>query len=88
MSEIKDYSKLALEDLLIEQKKLKKQQLFTAGLIGMLIGVIIYGLIIKGFGWLYIGISVFMIYIINSGSKKLKQHLELIKAEILKKNPA
>ena len=88
MSEIKDYSKLSLEELVTEQKKIKKQQMYTAGLIGMLIGVIVYGLVINGFGWLYIGISVFMIYIINSGSKKLKQHQELIKAEISKKSAA
>lgn len=88
MSEIKDYSKLTLEELLVEQKKIKKQQMYTAGLIGMLIGVIVYGLVINGFGWLYIGISLFMIYIINNGSKKLKQHQELIKAEIAKKGAA
>jgi hypothetical protein len=85
MSEIKDYSKLTLEELLVEQKKIKKQQMYTAGLIGMLIGVIVYGLVINGFGWLYIGISLFMIYIINNGSKKLKQHQELISAEIGKR---
>ncbi|MCP9764084.1 hypothetical protein [Lacihabitans soyangensis] len=88
MSEIKDYSKLSLEELVAEQKKIKKQQMYTAGLIGMLVGVIVYGLVINGFGWLYIGISVFMIYIINSGSKKLKLHQELIKAEISKKSAA
>ncbi|HLO43646.1 MAG TPA: hypothetical protein VK175_04880 [Leadbetterella sp.] len=88
MSEIKDYSKLTLEELLVEQKKIKKQQMYTAGLIGMLIGVIVYGLVINGFGWLYIGISLFMIYIIYNGSKKLMQHQELIKAEIAKKGAA
>ncbi len=82
MSEIKVYSKLTLEELVIEHKKLKKQQFYIAILIGILIGTIIYGLVIKGFGWLYISISIFMIYIINNGSKNLKQHLEQIKAEI------
>ncbi len=86
MSEIKDYSKLSLEELATEQKKIKNQQISTALLIGMLVGVIVYGLVINGFGWLYIGISLFLIYIINSGSKKLKQHQELIKSEISKKN--
>jgi hypothetical protein len=81
-----DYSKLTLEELLIEQKKIKKQQMYTAGLIGLLIGVIVYGLVINGFGWLYIGISVFMIYIIGQGAKKLKQTLDQIVAEINKKN--
>ena len=88
MSEIKDYSKLSLEELVTEQKKIKKQQISTALLIGMLVGVIAYGLVINGFGWLYIGISLFLIYIIYNGSKKLKQHQELIKAEISKKSAA
>jgi hypothetical protein len=81
-----DYSKLTLEELLIEQKKIKKQQMYTAGLIGLLIGVIVYGLVINGFGWLYIGISGFMIFIIGQGAKKLKQTLDQIAAEINKKN--
>ncbi len=88
MSEIKDYSKLSLEELVTEQKKIKKQQISTALLIGMLVGVIAYGLVINGFGWLYIGISLFLIYIIYNGSKKLTQHQELIKSEISKKSVA
>ncbi|MBK6978890.1 MAG: hypothetical protein IPH28_18835 [Cytophagaceae bacterium] len=85
MSDIKDYSKLTLVELLTEQKKIKKQQLFTAILIGILIGIILYGLATRGFGWVYVGVSVFMIFIINNGSKKLKEHLGKIQSEIEKK---
>ncbi|MCP9768457.1 hypothetical protein EGI22_11075 [Lacihabitans sp. LS3-19] len=85
MSQIKDYTKLPLEELLIEQKKIKKQQLSSAVLIGILIGLMIYGIFSGGFGWVYISISIFMIYIIYNGSKKLKLHLEQITAEINKK---
>ncbi len=88
MSEIKDYTKLTLEDLLIEQKKIKRQQLFAAGIIGFFIGVIVYGFIRNGFGWVYISISVFMIYLTNKNSNGHKQNLEQIKSEIENKKAA
>ena len=82
MSEIKDYSKFTREELLMEQKKIKRQQLYAAGIIGFFIGVIVYGFLRNGFGWVYISISVFMIYLTNKNSKTYKQNLEQIKAEI------
>ena len=88
MSEIKDYTKLTLEELLMEQKKIKKQQLYAAGIIGFFIGVIVYGFIRNGFGWVYISISVFMIYLTNKNSKSHKQNLEQIKSEIENKKAA
>ena len=82
MSEIKDYSKLTREELLMEQKKIKRQQLYAAGIIGFFIGVIVYGFLRNGFGWVYISISLFMIYLTNKNSMRYKQNLEQIKAEI------
>lgn len=82
MSEIKDYSELTREELLMEQKKIKRQQLYAAGIIGFFIGVIVYGFLRNGFGWVYISISLFMIYLTNKNSKTYKQKLEQIKAEI------
>ena len=86
MSEIKDYTRLSLEELLIEQKKIKKQQLYSAVMIGVFIGVLVYGFIKNGFGWVYVSISVFMIYVINKNSKNIKQSLEQIGKEIAIKN--
>lgn len=86
MSVNKDYTKLTLEELLIEQKKIKRQQLFSAAMIGFFIGVIVYGFLRNGFGWVYISISVFMIYLTNKNAKSYKQNLEQIKAEIANKN--
>ncbi|MDP1814211.1 MAG: hypothetical protein Q8K92_07145 [Leadbetterella sp.] len=82
MSEIKDYSELTREELLMEQKKIKRQQLYAAGIIGFFIGVIVYGFLRNGFGWVYISISLFMIYLTNKNSMRYKQKLEQIKAEI------
>ena len=86
MSEIKDYTRLSLEELLIEQKKIKKQQLYSAVMIGVFIGVLVYGFIKNGFGWVYVSISVFMIYVINKNCKNIKQSLEQIGKEIAIKN--
>jgi uncharacterized membrane protein YoaK (UPF0700 family) len=82
MAEIKDYSKLTREELFLEQKQVKRQQLYAAGIIGFFIGVIVYGFLSNGFGWVYISISLFMIYLTNKNSKAYQQNLEQIKAEL------
>jgi uncharacterized membrane protein YdbT with pleckstrin-like domain len=84
MSEIKDYSQLTVEELQAEQKKIKKQQFFTALLIGIFIGIVIYGLVVNGFDWVYISISGFMIFFLGKGSFKLKQTLVEIDKELNK----
>jgi hypothetical protein len=82
MAEIKDYSKLTREELLIEQKQVKRQQLYAAGIIGFFIGVIVYGFLRNGFGWVFISISLFMIYLTNKNAKTYQNNLEQIKAEL------
>lgn len=86
MSENKNFDKMNLEELLIEQKKIKKQQLYSAGMIGFFLSVIVYGFLKNGFGWVYISISVLMIYVISKNSKDHKQKLEQIKNEINNRN--
>lgn len=78
----KDYATLTHEALLAEEKKLKRQEITSAVLIGFLIGVIIYGVAKGGFGFLFIGISLFLIFGISRNSKDLKQNLKQIRAEI------
>ncbi len=82
MSENKDYSKLALEELLAEQKKIKKEETISSVIIGVLVGVIIFGLVKNGFGWVYISISLLLISAIYGNSKKRKQNLTQIQIEI------
>lgn len=43
MLENKDYAELTLEELLIEEKKLKKKEIISAVLIGVAIGILVYG---------------------------------------------
>ncbi|MEA5405833.1 hypothetical protein VB776_23040 [Arcicella sp. DC2W] len=86
MFEKKDYSKLTLEELLIEEKKIKKNETLSAGLIGFLIGVMVFGLVKNGFGFLYLAIPIFLIAGIYKNSQIQKQNLKEIQAEISNKN--
>lgn len=86
MLDKKDYSKLTLEELLIKEKKVKKNEIFSAGLIGFLIGVMVYGLVKNGFGFLYLAIPLFLIVVIYKNSQIQKQNLKQIQTEINLKN--
>jgi F0F1-type ATP synthase assembly protein I len=86
MSDNKDYSKLALDELLTEEKKIKKAEITSAVLIGFLIGVIVYGVAKNGFGFLYIFIPLLLIAGIAKNAQKLKQKLKQIRAEISAKS--
>ena len=82
MLDNKDYSKLALDELLTEEKKIKKAEITSAVLIGFLIGVIVYGVAKNGFGFLYIFIPLLLIAGIAKNSQNLRQKLKQIRAEI------
>ena len=84
--ENKDYSKLSLDELLIEEKKIKKSETVSALLIGFAAGVIIYGVVKNGFGFIYILIPSILIFLTYRNSLKLKQNLKQIQTEIAEKN--
>lgn len=86
MSDNKDYAKMTLEELLVEEKKIKKEITITAVLIGFLIGVMIYGSAKNGFGFLYIVIPIIMIGGISKNAKKLKENLQELQAETNARN--
>lgn len=86
MLDKKDYSKLTLEELFIEEKKFKKNEMFSAGLIGFSIGVMVYGIVKNGFGFLYIAIPLFLVSVIYKNSQIQKQNLKQIQTEINNKN--
>ncbi|QIL75421.1 hypothetical protein [Hymenobacter sp. HDW8] len=82
MSDKKDYSKLTLEELVLEEKKAKKNEIFSAGFIGFMVGIMIYGIVKNGFGFLYIAIPLFLIFLFYKNSQTQKQNLKQIRAEI------
>ncbi|MGY2134061.1 hypothetical protein ACW9KT_17655 [Hymenobacter sp. HD11105] len=86
MLDKKDYSKMTIEELLVEEKKVKKNEMFSAGFIGFLVGIMIYGVVKNGFGFLYIAIPLLLIYVIYKNSQIQKQNLNRIRTEMNVKN--
>lgn len=85
MSENKDYAKLALEALLTERKKIKNKEIISAFAIGFLVGVMIYGIVKNGIGFIYIAIPLILIIGIVRHAQKLKQELKQIQAAMKNK---
>lgn len=73
---------MALDELLFEEKKIKKNQMYAALGSGFLIGIMVFGYLKKGFGLIYIFIPILYIIGISSYSKAQKQNLEQIRTEI------
>ncbi len=88
MPENIDYSQLALEELLTEEKKIKKNEIYSALIIGICLGIIVFGLVKNGFGFLYIFLSSGIIYLVYRNSQSQKQNLKQIQTEIANKNKA
>ncbi len=85
MAEKKDYSQLTLEELQAEEKKMKKAELYAALAIGFLIGIMVFGIAAKGFGIIYIGIPLVLIFTITRNSKAHYENREQIKSAIKNK---
>lgn len=74
-----DFAKLSTEELQAEEKKLKRNEIVSAGLIGLAVGIIIYGIAKQGFGFLFIALAAGLIYVVYQNSKKTKERLKTIK---------
>lgn len=86
MSENKDYAKLAPEALQAERKKIKNKEIIAAAVIGFLIGIMIYGTVKNGFGFIYIVIPLVLIVGIVRYAQQLKQEQKQIQAAITAQN--
>jgi hypothetical protein len=86
MLDNKDYDKMTVEELLAAQKKIKQRQTASAVIIGFSIGVMTYGLVKNGFGFLYVFIPLLLVGIIYRESKNLQQSLIEIQTAINNKN--
>lgn len=82
MLDKKDYFNLSSDELLAEEKKIKKQEITAAIFVGALFGVMIYGVVMNGFGFLYIAIPLFLIATVAKNSQLQKEKLKKIQAEI------
>jgi len=82
MLDNKDYAELALDELLVEEKKIKRMEITGAVIVGFLAGIMIYGVAKNGFGVLYIFIPLLLIGGIAKNGQNLKRNLKQIRAEI------
>ena len=76
-----DFSSWSNEALQTEWKKRRSKHLFSVGLIGFMIGVLIYGLLQKGWKLLIILLPLWLIYQFVQGSKENKAVLHAIEEE-------
>ncbi len=81
----KDIAAMTVEELQAEEKRARTEQITAAVFIGFLIGVIVYGVATRGFGLLYVGISLGLIFLISRNSNKTKQRLADIRSALEKK---
>lgn len=86
MSNNKNYTQRTLDQLLAEEKNIKKQEIISAVIIGFSVGVMIFGLVKNGFGFIYIVLPSLLIYGIYKNSQKLKANQKQIRAEIEARN--
>ena len=88
MPDNKDYAQMTIEELLVEEKKAKKELTIAAVLVGFMVGVMVFGLVRNGFGILYTVIPLGLIYLTNRNSNTTKEKMASIKAELSKKRAA
>jgi hypothetical protein len=81
-----DYSNKTLEELTLEEKKLKKNRIFNALWIGFIVGIMVYRLATRGFGFIAIAIPVALLALTLKGIHTQNQNLAAVKQEIDKKN--
>jgi hypothetical protein len=68
----KDYSSMTLDQLVVEEKKLKSQQIPTAVFIGLIAGIAFWSATYKGGFYLTTGLLIFALFIGSRYSKSLK----------------
>jgi ABC-type Mn2+/Zn2+ transport system permease subunit len=78
----KDYSKMTLDQLVSEEKKIKSQKITTAVFVGLLVGIAVWSATHKGGFILTIGLLIFAALIGSRYSKNLKS----IQAEISRRD--
>ena len=81
LTDTQDYSKMNLEELIAEEKKLKSQRILTGVFIGFLIGIAIYAAAHKGFI-----LPVFLLIVAFLIGRRNAQTMKDIQAEIARRN--
>jgi hypothetical protein len=82
MTKEKDYAQLTLEELIAEEKKIKRQDITGSVFVGFLVGVMLFGLIMNGFGLLYTAIPLLIIAAVAKNGQSIKARLKEVREEI------
>lgn len=80
-----DYARMSPEELMIVERKVRRERITTAVLIGFLIGVIVYGVATKGFGLLHTLLPVALIVLLSRNSARNSQRLTAVRSELSRK---
>lgn len=88
MPDNNNYAQLTLPELQTEAKKMRSMEITAAVFVGFLIGVMVYGVATKGFGFLHIFLPLLLIAGIVKGTQTLKQKQAQVRAEIKARSAA
>ena len=82
MQNKQDYALLSFEQLKKAEKKIYRQAITAAVIIGFLFGIMIFGVVANGFGLVYILIPILLIAAFTKRSKTLNKELTAIREEM------
>jgi tellurite resistance protein TehA-like permease len=92
MATSKDYISMSTEELMVEEKKARKEQLLVAVLIGFMVGVlafaVVFAVIGKDFRLVSILLPSAMVYVFYRMAGRTNQRMAAIRAELGKKRGA
>ncbi|MEY4539145.1 MAG: hypothetical protein RLZZ306_902 [Bacteroidota bacterium] len=83
MFEDKDYSKLTLEELIIEEKATKKKVTTFQVIAGIAVGVTLYAIFKRSVSFIHVALPLVSSFILRKNGENLK----MIQKEIQNKNP-
>jgi hypothetical protein len=85
MQKNNDYTTWTLETLQAEEKKIKQNSTVAAVIIGLCFGILLYSIIKNGFKLIPILLPLGLLFLMAMNSKKTKETLKQIQAEIEKR---
>ncbi len=89
METSKDYTRMSLEELMIEEKKTRKEQLLVSVLIGFMVGVLAFAVVFTVIGKEFRLVSILfpsaMAYVFYRMAGRTNQRMAAIRAELGRK---
>jgi hypothetical protein len=83
-----DYSSWNAPELAQEVKRLRRQELWLAGWSGFVMGIMLFGLVTAGFGWLYTVIPLLLLGVNARTHRALRIQIRRIQKTLAEKEAA